>query len=148
MPNDWTDKDDKELKRLLKKFRSLSLPDPSHDIKFGANLLEGKEAEQLVEQALLKGEVKRDYKAGETGNIFLEFESRGKPSGLNTSEADYWIFVLSDEQFQDEVFVGIKASRLQRISDSISWETRGGDGNTSKGKLIPLTKLISKRYGA
>ena len=50
---------------------------------------------------LLQGktiEVKRDYLAGKTGNVFVEFASRGKRSGLATTRADFWAFILDGER--------------------------------------------------
>ena len=41
-----------------------------------------------------KIEVKRDLKALNTGNVFVEYMSRGKPSGLSTTEADWYCFNL------------------------------------------------------
>ena len=37
-------------------------------------------------------EVKDDTRTKETGNIVVEHESWGKPSGITTTEADYWVF--------------------------------------------------------
>lgn len=142
MPKKWTPAKEAKLRELLKEKVALSVPDSSHDITFGRNLIEGHDGEKLIEEALLKAEIKRDYRAGETGNVYIEFESRGKPSGISTTKADYHIFLLSDESFKDEVFIGIATERLKRIADSIQWVTRGGDNNTSKGKLVKLARLI------
>jgi hypothetical protein len=38
-------------------------------------------------------EIKEDFMTGTTGNIALEFESRGKPSGIQRSKADFYIYV-------------------------------------------------------
>lgn len=138
---EWTDRNDRDLRRLIKKFKSLSVADPTHDIQFAANLIEGKDGEALVEQ-MLKGEVKRDYKVSETGNVFVEVRSRGKESGINSTDSDYYIFVLADGGFKSEVFVGIKTSRLETILNSINYTVNGGDNKSSKGKLVPLSKLV------
>lgn len=138
----WTEAKERRLRALMAERLSLSVADPSHDIQFARNLIEGHDGEQLIKDALLKGEVKRDYRAGETGNVFVEHISRGKPSGISTTESDYWIFCLSCSEFNDEVFIGISTDRLKRLLDSIKWEVNGGDNNSSKGKLVPLTKLI------
>ena len=101
---------------------------------------------QVAEQALAqifegkKVEVKRDRKARLTGNIFVEFESRGKPSGISTSEADYWCFVI------EETFILITATRLKEIVEPLKGtdkERRGGDNNTSVGVLLRITDLIN-----
>ena len=138
----WTQQKDKKLKELLKEYREQSLPDPSHDIQFVANLIEGHEGESIVREAISKAEVKRDYGFGKSRSVFIEHASRGKPSGLQTSEADWWILLLAGEGLDSEVFVGVKKERLQRITDSIKWSVNGGDNKTSKGKLVRLTKIL------
>lgn len=37
-------------------------------------------------------EVKEDVRTKDTGNVVIECESRGKPSGIMTSKADFWVF--------------------------------------------------------
>ncbi len=100
---------------------------------------------QVAEQALAaifegkKVEVKRDRKACLTGNIFVEYESRGKPSGISTSEADYWCFVV------EETFILLTASRLKEIVAPLKGtdrERRGGDNNTSIGVLIRISDIL------
>ena len=44
----------------------------------------------------LKIEVKYDPKSLETGNIVIEYY-HNKPSGMLTTEADYWLFVTGQE---------------------------------------------------
>jgi hypothetical protein len=49
--------------------------------------------------ALIKGkrhtfEVKEDFTGEKTGNVGLEFECRGKPSGIQVSKADFHIYKL------------------------------------------------------
>lgn len=41
-----------------------------------------------------KFEVKEDFMCVDTGNVALEFECRGKPSGITISDADYYIYKL------------------------------------------------------
>lgn len=36
-------------------------------------------------------ECKEDFKCQDTNNVAIELESRGKPSGLSTTLADYWV---------------------------------------------------------
>jgi hypothetical protein len=85
-------------------------------------------------------EVKRDFMAGRTGRVFVEFESRGKPSGIATSEAEYWAFVLDG----DRVFI-LPTDRLKDICRA-NWarakKVSGGDSNTSRGILINTGDLV------
>ena len=39
-------------------------------------------------------EVKEDFSCEKTGNVGLEFECRGKPSGIAVSKADYYIYKI------------------------------------------------------
>jgi hypothetical protein len=83
-------------------------------------------------------EVKTDYKATRTGNLFIEYESRGKPSGLSTSKADYWAFIISNEQI-----IIVETNKLKTLCrDNKLSRVNGGDSNTSKGVLLPLINII------
>lgn len=138
----WTTDDEELLKSLVKK-RMKVKAEKGHDLKFVEDLLIGEEGERKLVDALTKGEVKRDFGAGKTGNVFLEVKSHGRPSGITTTDADYWFFVLDGPEFEGEVIVGIKTDRLREISEKITWVVRGGE--KSHGKLIPLRKLIGTK---
>ncbi len=84
-------------------------------------------------------EIKDDLQASQTGNIFIEFESRGKPSGIATTEADYWTIHI------DGIWITIKTETLKEKARRIYklfGTTMGGDSNTSKGVLIPIKNLF------
>jgi hypothetical protein len=100
---------------------------------------------QMSEKALgdifqnRKVEVKADLKAKDTGNLFIEYESRGEPSGIAKSQADYWCFDIG------HLFIIIETETLKSIVRPLlgtNADKRGGDNNTSKGVLLPLTELI------
>lgn len=42
-------------------------------------------------------EVKRDRRTHETGNVVIEFESSGRPSGIAVTKADFWMYIVDDE---------------------------------------------------
>lgn len=84
-------------------------------------------------------EVKYDLRATETGNVFIEYESRGKASGISTSEADYYCFCILD------TFHIIPSELLKyrcRKYLGTSRDKLGGDSNTSKGILLPVNELF------
>jgi len=88
-----------------------------------------------------KVECKRDFKAMETGNLFIEYESRGKPSGISTTHADYYSFSLSET-----VHIFIETKELKEICRKFIGTTKdvkGGDSNTSRGILLPIQKIIT-----
>ena len=59
-------------------------------------------------------EIKEDIKCAETGNVVVEYESRGKPSGIKTTEADFWIFRIHKTSENIHHFV-IGTKRLKRL---------------------------------
>jgi hypothetical protein len=106
-----------------------------YDLKVGH--VAEKQVAELLENK--KVEVKRDLKAKTTGNLFIEYKSRGKDSGISTSEADYWCFVF------DELFIFIEKEKLKAMIEPMKGSTmdkRGGDKNTSCGILLPIKKLL------
>ena len=118
----------------------------NNDFKF--DLSRGKIGEEhlakILEDKTL--EVKTDSWIARTQNIAVEYESRGKPSGIATTEADYWAFVF-DGGYNKEVILIMDTERLKKIARD--YYARGstkkmGDNNTSVAVLIPLCELISK----
>jgi CRISPR/Cas system endoribonuclease Cas6 (RAMP superfamily) len=117
--------------------------------KFDIDLLEGEYAERMVKE-LLEGqrgtiEVKRDYKVSDTGNIAIEYESRGHKSGIATTEATWWAIVLDGNQFAHQMIILIKTNRLKEIAREFyktNNHVSGGDKSTSKMVLIPLVSLL------
>lgn len=110
-----------------------------YDLKVG-QVYEQKLAELLSK----KIEVKRDFKCLDTGNIFIEYESRGHKSGISTTEAEYWCYWLSEYHF-----VMVETQRLKIICRNYlntKRDTIGGDMDSSKGILVPLTVFFQNKY--
>jgi len=112
-----------------------------YDLKFGT-----KGENLLAKILLLKGdtiEVKTDKDAIQgkaTNNVFVEYESRNKPSGISKSKAKWYAFVLSNENL-----ILIESKKLKDICRKYlnsNRDVKGGDNNTSKGILLPLEDLI------
>jgi hypothetical protein len=113
----------------------------NNDFKY--DLKVGQVGEKYLNKILSgkKIEVKTDLQAHRTGNIFIEYYSRGKKSGISTTESDWYCFVLSNEKL-----VLIKTSELKAICRSYintSKDIKGGDSNTSKGILLPIKDLFN-----
>lgn len=110
---------------------------------FRYDLKVGQGAENFLGQ-LLEGntlEVKMDKRAHQTGLIFVEFESRGKPSGIATSEADYWAYVIEGK---GAVIVSKETMRKKvRQAIRIRGKLKGGDSNTSLGTLVAVKDLLT-----
>ena len=112
---------------------------------FRYDLEVGQEGERLVD-SLFKSkriEVKRDSWVGRTGNIAIEYESRGNPSGIATTEAEYWIIIFSKE-YEDKVMLVLETTRLKEVARKYFLEgkiKKMGDSNTSIAVLIPLSEI-------
>lgn len=85
-----------------------------------------------------KIEVKFDRKTRDTGNVYIEYESRNKASGIRTTQADYWAYFIEDE----EVYVVSVEKLKEKIAKLNPKRIPGGDNNTSMGFLIKLEELI------
>ncbi len=71
-------------------------------------------------------------------DIFVEYESRGKPSGINTSKADYYCIALKNS------FILVETDRLKKLCEpyyNTKRDTKGGDNNTSKGIKLPIRNI-------
>jgi hypothetical protein len=113
----------------------------NNDFKFDLQVGQTYE-NQLAELLQKKIEVKRDFRAMETHNIFVEYESRGKASGIATSEAQWWCYWLSEKHF-----VMIEKNELKILCRKYlgtKRDVKGGDSNTSKGILLPIDEFIKQ----
>lgn len=115
--------------------------------KFDIDLEYGKVREQMVADMLQdkKIEVKSERDVWQkTGNIAIEYESYGKPSGINATESDYWFhnLCIGEDTFATLVF---DTNSLKRIIDNLDYKksVSGGDNNASRMYLLNLQKLFS-----
>ena len=86
-------------------------------------------------------EVKRDFRASQTGRVFVEFFCRGKLSGISTTEADFWCFVLDNKSL-----VMLPTKKLKRLvieAREKGYVVSGGDSNLSQGALVRIKDLVS-----
>ncbi len=115
--------------------------------KFDIDLEYGEVREQMVADMLQnkKIEVKSERDVWQrTGNIAIEYECYGKPSGINATESDYWFhnLCLGDDTFATIVF---DTKNLRKIIDNLDYKksVSGGDNNAAKMYLLNLQKLFS-----
>ena len=72
----------------------------NHDRKFDLQLDQALIDERRLLEIFQTGRIERVELKSEsflwerTGNICIEFRQRGKPSGISTTEADYWVHEL------------------------------------------------------
>ena len=79
-----------------------------------------------------------------TGNICIEYESYGKPSGIITTEADFWFHNLC---IDDDIFCTVifDVPKLKQLIDKLDFKksVSGGDNKASKMWLVNIQKLFT-----
>jgi len=115
--------------------------------KFDLDLKFGDEYEQGLEKLFkTKGKIEvkteRDWWE-KTGNIALEYECNGKPSGISATQSDYWIHILAKGN-KNHCMLVFEVSRLKKIINKYKdTHTRMvGDGGRSKCVILPIKKLF------
>jgi len=115
--------------------------------KFDIDLNYGEVREKQVADMLQnkKIEVKSERDMWQrTGNIAVEYESYGKPSGIKATESDYWFhnLCIGNETYATLVF---RTDVLRSIIDSLDYTrtVKGGDHNASAMYLLNIQKLFS-----
>lgn len=90
-------------------------------------------------------EIKTDSYPRDTGNIAIEVESRGKPSGISVTKADFFVTYFPNI---GEIW-NIKSSNLLKLinekSDSFRFVENAGDLD-SNTKLYLINKSKFKKY--
>lgn len=115
--------------------------------KFDLDLEYGKVREKLVADMLQDKKIEVKSERGmwmSTGNIAIEYESYGKPSGIAATESDYWFhnLCIGDDIFATLVF---DTKNLKKIINNLDYKrtVSGGDHKASKMYLLNLQKLFS-----
>jgi len=115
-----------------------------HSNSFYYDLDFGEKAEDWINQLFSDGkkiEVKYDRMAHKSGNVYVEYQSRGKKSGIATTQANYWIFIIDKKQAGIIVNVN-KLKEICRIAYQLGHIVKGGDNDTSLGFLIPINQIV------
>jgi hypothetical protein len=116
------------IEYLLK--RGSKLLDTNDDNKYDARMVK-----DGVETTY---EIKTDVKCAplfDTGNIFIEYESRGKASGISVTEADWFVTYF---KYLGEVWF-IKTKKLRKLiedNDFPTFKDAGDVGSATHGYLI------------
>jgi hypothetical protein len=118
--------------------------------KFDIDLEYGQVREDMVADMLQdkKIEVKSERDVWQrTGNIAIEYQCYGKPSGIAATEADYWFHNLcvGEDIYATIVF---KVDILKKIIDNLDSvrSVSGGDNNASRMYLLNLQKIFTTDF--
>ena len=112
-------------------------PEFDLDLKFGQ---ENENDFQIAVEG--KVECKTDRLCIKTGNVFIEIESRGKPSGIHTTKSKFYAICLWKGGRKDNIWVLIPTKILKKLMTKYPVKA-GGDNWTSKGHIIPKEDLLN-----
>jgi len=128
-----------------------------YEPRFDFDVRRGKVGEDYVGTILEKIasdsiEVKTDYGANRTGNLYVEFEQETQagnwvPSGIATSEAEYWAFAFAD----GVIFVTLERLRqicrdvyLEDRERNVGYRPRNENSNATRGIKLPVARLATE----
>ncbi len=120
------------------------------DKKFDIDLDKGERAEHSLAAMLLgetagKIEVKSErWQWQQTGNIAIEYENYGKPSGIAATQADYWAHMLynGSEQLLTIMITPVPVLKaICRKYLKTKYDVRGGDNKASRMIILPLSEI-------
>ncbi len=115
--------------------------------KFDVDLEFGKHWEEHIDEVFSGAktcEVKTERdKWASTGNICIEIESYGKPSGLTSTEADLWVHnLVKDNELCCSLM--FNTNKLRRVMEEMKpFTVMGGDNKASKMYLVNIAKLLN-----
>ena len=115
--------------------------------KFDIDLEYGSIREEKVAEMLFNKKIEVKSERGmwmKTGNIAIEYQSYGKPSGIEATESDYWFHhhCVGDKEYCTLVFHTDVLKTIVKELDTFK-TVSGGDHNASRMYLINLQKLFS-----
>jgi hypothetical protein len=117
------------------------------DNKFDADLNYGRFHEkkffETINLPISKVEIKAERNWWDkTGNILVEVERNGKPTGISVTKSKLWVicFTKAKRQYFSIIFKTRDLKKLtHKYKDNFRW---CGDGKQTKGILIPFKAII------
>ena len=91
-------------------------------------------------------EVKEDFMCMLTKNVCVEFECRGKPSGIAVSKANFFIYKIHESPVQRGYYICSTKTLRKMIEEQAYFrifESGGDPGSNTKGYLFKLDKYKS-----
>lgn len=112
-----------------------------HDtVVFSPKGCKGWDVELEYQGNKVRYEVKADRMAHRTGNLAIEFACNNVPSGITTTEADFYAYFIIRDGLEPHLYL-IPTADLKAMMEEPKeeWRTvKGGDGWRAEMMLIPL----------
>jgi hypothetical protein len=123
----------------------------NHDRKFDLQLSQALVAERRLADIFAEGRIEKielkteTWQWEQTGNICIEFRCDGRPSGISTTEADYWVHELRRDD-ATLVYLMFPVPRLKELARQAIRAGRSrsgaGDGGRFEVALIRLSEIL------
>ena len=114
--------------------------------KFDIDLSWGQMFEKKLEDILRnkKIEVKTERDIWkDSGNIAIEYQYKGRKSGIAVTQAEWWAHILQDNE-DIKCILLMPTEELNRVARKhlLDKKVIGGDNNNSKMVLVPIHELM------
>jgi hypothetical protein len=121
--------------------------DRKFDLQLSQALINERRLGEIFEAAKIeKIELKSEtFQWEKTGNICIEYKCRGGPSGISTTEADYWVHELKRDD-QTLVYLMFPMARLKDLCReairSGRCRSNAGDRGEFDVVILPLREIL------
>jgi hypothetical protein len=107
-------------------------------VEFGNDHKYDFKLESKLKETYIYFEVKTDryeyFKDIHTGNLFIEVSCSGKPSGVSTTQADYFVYYFPDKELA--YLIKVNDLKTLLLTEDHIRSTQSGDGGRVSGYLI------------
>ena len=92
-------------------------------------------------------EVKEDFMCERTGNVSVEYESRGKRSGIAASQADAWVYKIHEPNGKVSIYM-IPTTRLVTMCKEKLYHrtVNGGDEGSNTMNFLFTLEIIKGHF--
>jgi hypothetical protein len=120
--------------------------DRKFDLQLDAALVRERELARILGDRDVKIELKSEtWQWEQTGNICIEYQCDGKPSGISTTEADFWVHELRRDG-QTLCYLMFPIERLKELARLAYADGRhrkgGGDDGRFNTVILPLSWVL------
>lgn len=131
---------EKEVANILEELFDIEVVEYNNDYRYDIRVKRG-DIEYTIE-------IKEDFMCKDTGNIAVEFFCRGEPSGISTTEANFYIYKVHNNKFIHYLMIPTKQLKIAIENNMHHREVSGGDkGSNTKNYLFDFDTfwMISKQ---
>jgi hypothetical protein len=116
----------------------------------GAKIIQGKfKPYDVIDEKGIKYEVKADRWTYKTHNLCIEFECNNKPSGITSSEADYYMYYIVNTDNKEkpyEYVLKIPSDDIRALIEDKKYHKVQKGGNGWRSKFYLFRDTLFEKY--